>query len=429
MHDWFDEPGMLDPVWYNEVEDSPFGKISTLFPRGLAASVQHGVLPGPFTASVLSRHFKLQVFSFDLFCRYSLRCEASNPMPRHFASIDSLDSDEAFIDAFEHFEDAKELIGHTPHSCRVSVVSEWIRILPPEMIGRHKTGHTSAQQVIYYAKVSRTYLKDREEYQKLAVEYGADWDETNIAGIKAEEANSKLQKAIRSNRNDAMSDFGATSFERETSTGEVLAGVRIIKTQPLDQVSFQGTHICPFGMNCPREIVRDLNAIPGKRMPCGSCYYSVKTIDNLPRILGKIRSLTDECSAIKEYISEVKANGASPESFTEKAAYRDYLASEIVAWSVTAHCLQQMYESKKDSDDFLVEKPEIVAQRLECLKIEDTSLESLLARMNEAKTFPEFFTPTLEAQLKKARKRILAKTNDIQSLLARISHEGIKESG
>jgi len=77
----------------------------------------------------------------------------------------------------------------------------------------------------------------------------------------------------------------------------------------------------------------------------------------------------------------------------------------------------------------LVEKPEIVAQRLECLKIEDTSLESLLARMNEAKTFPEFFTPTLEAQLKKARKRILAKTNDIQSLLARISHEGIKESG
>jgi hypothetical protein len=207
------------------------------------------------------------------------------------------------------------------------------------------------------------------------------------------------------------------SFDRPDSKGEILSGIKELKKQPLDAVTFHGTHICPFADQCPKNVIDDLKAIPGIRMPCGSCYYSVKTVDHLPRISGHIRSLIEESAEIKGYIDNALEGGADEKSVEAKAQHRRFLADEIAAWTVTIHCLEQMYQNIKTRDHFLVEHPDIVHEQLQRVVVEDAGLENLMARVAEAKMHSEFFTPRLKAQLKAARASILKRSGDWNRLL------------
>ena len=269
---------------------------------------------------------------------------------------------------------------------------------------------------MYYAKVDPAYLKSVAQYQKLSVEHGWLVDRPAMSNIKAEDVASKLQQAFRRDKEKSLIDFGAISFDRETKD-DVVSGVRETRQRPIDSLAFMPTHICPFGNRCPADVIKDLGAIPGISMPCGGCYYSVKTVDHLPRIYGHIRVLTDECSELEAYIAESKRNGASPESLVPKANRRKFLAAEIISWSVTAHCLEQMHNEIKTRESFLVEKPEIVSEHLERLELKKDSLSNLIARTAEAKSHAEYFTPQLDKQVKVARNKLLAFTGDFNRML------------
>lgn len=416
-HDWFDEPSIHEEAWYNNYgENNPFGKILTIFPAGhISGTGNTG--PGPLSEVALSSHFKKTIFAFDLFCRYTLGIAPSNKMPEEFRYIESIDTAEELAEALKLFEQYKKTVAHTPHSCRASVVTHWITILPPNLIGDHITGHATVEHVLYYAKIDPSFLKRHEKYQKLAFENGFSWDESNISSIKAEDINSTLQKAFEKNKEGALYDFGAISYERPNSKGEVLSGVRQFKKQPLDAVTFHGTHICPFADQCPKDVVDDLKAIPGVRMPCGGCYYSVKTVDHLPRISGHVRSLIEESAELKDYIDDARKGGADPLTFKQKAEHRQFLADEISAWTVTMHCLDQMYQDIQGRDHFLVQQPEIVSEQLQQIVVDGSGLEYLVARVAEAKTNAEFFTPRLKSQLKLARAKILKLSGEYHRLL------------
>lgn len=408
MANWFNNPPMLEEVWYDNHEDSVFGKIVTLFPKFM--------MPGPLHPDSYAKYFKRLIYSFDLFCRYQLQIEPSNQMPEALLETESILDPMDFLMALKLEAEASKLVEHTPHSCRVSVVSEHIRILPPHIIGAYITGQASEAHVMYYAKVDPTYLKSVAKYQKMSIEQGWAFDRPAMSSIKAEDVASKLQQAFRKNKNDALVDFGAISFDHETKN-DVRSGIKDVKRRPLDSLAFMPTHICPVGNNCTTEIIRDLGAVPGSVMPCGSCYISVKTVDHLPRIHGLIRVLTDECSELESHIAEAKKNGASPESLMHKANHRKFLASEIISWSVTAHCLEQMHSEIKTREHFLVEKPEIVAEHLERLELKDHSLANLIARVEEAKSHAEFFSPQLKQQIMVARNKLLAFTGDFHRML------------
>lgn len=416
-HDWFDEPAIHEEAWYNNYdENNPFGKILTIFPAGHISGTQN-TAPGPVGEGVMSSHFKKTIFSFDLFCRYTLGIAPSNKMPEEFRHIESIDTVEEFSEALKLFDQYKKTVEHTPHSCRASVVSHWITILPPNVIGDYITGHSTVEHVLYYAKCDPSFLKRHEKYQKLAFENGFSWDESNISSIKAEDINSTIQRAFEKNKEGAIYDFGAISYERPNSKGEVLSGVRQLKKQPLDAVTFHGTHICPFADQCPKDVMDDLKAIPGVRMPCGGCYYSVKTVDHLPRISGHVRSLIEESAELKEYIDDAREGGADPLTFKEKAEHRQFLADEISAWTVTMHCLEQMYQDIQSRDHFLVQQPEIVAEQLQQVVVDGSGLEYLIARVAEAKKNAEFFTPRLKSQVKVARAKILKLSEEYHRLL------------
>ncbi|GGJ51587.1 hypothetical protein [Pseudomonas avellanae] len=100
-----------------------------------------------------------------------------------------------------------------------------------------------------------------------------------------------------------------------------------------------------------------------------------------------------------------------------KANHRKFLASEIISWSVTAHCLEQMHNEIKMRSSFLVEKPEIVSGHLDRLELQDNTLSNLIARTAEAKSHAEFFTPQLKQQIMAARHKLLAFTGDFNRIL------------
>lgn len=408
MVKWFNDSPMSEEVWYDGHEDSVFGKIVTIFPKWMTS--------GPLQPTAYMNYFKKLIYSFDLFCRYQLQVEASNQMPEALADVESIDDPVDFLAAIRLETEASKLIEHTPHSCRVSVVSEYIRILPPHIIASHLTGHATVAHVMYYAKLDPAYLKTVAQHQKMSVEQGWLHDHPVMSSIKAEDIESKLQQAFRRNKENSLIDFGAISFDRETQN-DVLSGIKAAKQRTIDSLAFMPTHICPFGNKCPAEVIKDLGAIPGSSTPCGGCYYSIKTVDHLPRIHGHIRVLTDECSELESHIAEAKRNGASTQSLVQKANRRKFLASEIIAWSVTAHCLEQMHNEIKTRSSFLVEKPEIVSEHLERLELGDHSLPNLIARTAEAKSHAEYFTPQLKRQILVARNKLLAFTGDFNRIL------------
>ncbi|MDH1930018.1 hypothetical protein [Pseudomonas sp. GD03696] len=403
-----DDPAMETEVWYDDHEGSTFGKIISIFPKGGS--------PGVLTAQSYAKFFKRLVYSFDLFCRYQLGIDSTNRMPEALRDIDTIDDLYDYLKVIKLEAQASKLIEHTPHSCRVSVVSEYIRILPPHIIGPFITGHATVEHVIYYAKIDPAYLKTVEQYQHIIIEQGVLLDRPAMPSIKAEDITSKLQIAFRRDPEKSFIDFGAISFERETSD-ELLSGIKAAKKRPIDSLAFMPTHICPFANHCPADVVRDLGAVPGSRTPCGGCYYAIKTVDHLPRIHGHIRALTDECNELETHIAEAKRNGASHESLVPKANHRKYLASEIISWSVTAHCLEQMYNEIKTRSSFLIEKPEIVSEHLERIELADNSLSNLIARTAEAKSHAEFFTSQLKHQIMVARNKLLAFTGDFNRML------------
>ncbi|THF30384.1 hypothetical protein E5170_14370 [Pseudomonas atacamensis] len=408
MLKWFDDPALNEAVWYDYHEDSIFGEIIPIFPRGEA--------PGVLSPGSYAKYFKRLVFAFDLFCRFQLGIDTTNPMPEALGCLETIEDPADYLTAVNFEAEACKIIEHTPHSCRVSVVSEYIRILPPHIIGTFITGHANEEHVIYYAKLDPAYLKTVAKYQKSSIDNGWSFDRPAFSSIKAEDVQSKLQRAFRRDRDKSLLDFGAISFDRETND-DVVSGIRVAKQRPIESLAFMPTHICPFGNQCTTDVIRDLGAVPGSVMPCGGCYYSIKTVDHLPRIHGLIRSLTDECRELETYIAEARKNGASPESLIPKANRRKFLASEIISWSVTAHCLEQMLEDIKTRSNFLLEKPAIVSEHLERLELKDHTLGNLIARTAEAKSHAEFFTPQLKHQIMVARNKLLAFTGDFNRML------------
>lgn len=408
MNSLINDPVMNTEVWYDYHEESPFGKIISIFAKGGT--------PGVLSAQSYAKYFKKLIYAFDLFCRFQLGIPSTNRMPQAICELESIDDPRDYLKALKLTSEACKMIEHTPHSCRVSVVSEYIRVLPPHIIGTFITGHATQEHVAYYAKLDPAYLKSAEKHQKNSVENAWLIDRPAMSSIKAEDVASKLQQAFQRDPVNSLIDFGAISFERE-SNAELLSGIRVAKQRPIDSLAFMPTHICPFGNQCPADIIKDLGAVPGSRMPCGGCYYSIKTVDHLPRIHGHIRVLTDECNELEAHIAEAKRNSASHESLLPKANHRKYIASEIISWSVTAHCLEQMYSEIKTRSSFLVEKPQIVSEHLERLELNNCALSNLLARTAEAKSHAEYFTPQLKHQIVVARNKLLAFTGDFNRML------------
>lgn len=397
--------GPNKPIWYNHVENTPFGKVNPLF----ATSASNLKVRGSFsvvTESTLSDYFYslLKAVSFEMLQGEDTKelAAASNPCQ---------------LNMLEFVNDSSIKIKSTIHSCRSQVVSDKITMLPPEII-KESTGHTDDAHVYYYAQVKDRVITNHENASN---DQFMSWIEAAIADTQSE--NSPLRKALRSqNLGDVLLSFGAISFGEYNSTDQVKDGLKKLselnnskspKNQLSDQLYFDTTHICPFSNQCPNDIIQRFGY--GKKR-CGECPYSIKTVDHLPAIVMKLRKYTDALNESQSLINDAKKRKERPENMKDEIADKKFYSSEIAAWSAAHSLLSKMASDLSKKEQWLVDKPEVISQHLTQLKASN-ELTLTLLKINDAEKSAAYMTPTLKAKVSKLRKQLLVSTKDYEQLL------------
>ena len=408
----FDEQCLTERIWYDNHENSPYGKILPLFSLGGIARSGQGVgISAPPSSDVVRLKFKMLCYWFFCHIKMASDVDLYGYFSEDFSDLDILHETDA-DKLLAEFDRTK--IELTPHSVRAQVVSNHITILPPSEI-KKITGHATEAHVAYYVKLNHKYLDETKEKQFKEV-----MDEIHDPiTIRAENTNSRLRQSFQKDRAATLQDFGATSFSANINARgneSQPSAIKLITEADSDNISFETTHICPFNNSCPDDVLKALNTTAANK-PCGGCYYSIKTVDHIPAILGKIRALTDESTELQDYIKHSKEKESAPESCSSAVARRKFLTDEIIAWTVTFQCLENMANDLNTKDNWLVEKPELLREQISKITSKNDSFESLYLKATEANGYAEYFTPALKHQIKLASTKLHAYTGNFKAML------------
>jgi hypothetical protein len=238
----------------------------------------------------------------------------------------------------------------------------------------------------------------------------------DAVALKSQDIHKALKEAVEKDPALIESHFGGVSFSAEI--GETIdGGISRLHSTPLSNLYLMSTHICPFGGDCPDDIKKEF----GNRM-CGQCYYSVKTIDHIPRILAEIRKLNADKNEKEEQIVLAIKSGVEEGAIENLDKQKIAIASEQSAWVFTYDILRQnhknLLEKKANQKEFfLVAKPEIIKKHLQENCIAGTETNELLLRMEDAAMYKEYFTPQLKAQLTLIRNKLLINSKQFDKLL------------
>lgn len=390
-------------LFYDYHELSDFGKICPIFMKYNEAQV--------YSASSMALLFKSLVYFFNQL-KVGVGQSKLELLPDEIKSLK--------FNCRDDFETAmrcrnKFTTMHTPHGLRASVVSIFAPILPPHIIGENITGHVSENMVRYYTVIDSDYMDTVKQHNKNLI-FGNETRRNNILSIRADGQMSRLRNAVAASPViDVLRDYGAFSFANEEMNGEVKSGMNAINGVTLDDIKINPTHICPLGNQCPPEIVSTIGA-----KSCGQCHYSIKTIDHLPRILAHCRALSRQFDHVKTQLSHASGGDASEEVLESIEGKLLCLGAELSAWALTAKVLTVNYEQLKDA--VLVNKPEIISQKLLMVAKPDSELENLLVQCDEAIAYPELADSDLHADVAMVRARILAIGGSIEELFVSIDN-------
>jgi len=386
-------------LFYDSHELSDFGKICPIFMKYSEAKV--------FTSASVASFFRNFMYFFNQ-VKQSIGHKTTDAMPAEVSEL-KFDCRVDFDKATRCREKFKTK--YTPHGLRATIVSVNAPIVPPHIIGKYMTGHTSENMVRYYTVMDGDYISELKAYNRQQI-FGTENRVDNVLAIRADSRTSGLRKAIDAAPiDDVLREYGAFSLAGEDAKGVVQSGLSAIRFVNRGDIKIDTTHICPLNNQCPSEIVDTIGA-----KACGQCYYSVKTIDHLPRILAHCRALSRALDKAKSKLKYVSGQGATEEILEALEEDIIRLAGELGAWILTAEVLSRNFEQLRGR--VLVNTPEILSEKLaECIE-PDSELENLLIQCQEAAAYPELADSVLYADVGMVRARILAMSGSIDELLA-----------
>lgn len=310
----------------------------------------------------------------------------------------------------------------TPHSARVSVVSHAIGILSADLIGRYWTGQTEAT-VYHYVVPDEEEIHAEQQHQSLALrQKGLDGYEAMLRAspsrsphIKADCVNSNLSTSLKANFDEAISSYGciSLSFSPSEKTGLDI----LMETRATGAVENK-TEICPYGNQCPPEVVSSLN---GWRR-CGPCHFAVRSIDHLPAITAKIRQVLEGLSEVERRIANAElSDNFTSEEIDSLERSRDVLAEDLVSWQMAAEVLEVMRQrisAGESTKSWHVRKPEIIEKHLRRALFPSNTTAYLLARLRECEEFPVLESSQIRARFDLLRRRLLANAGNIREALS-----------
>jgi hypothetical protein len=315
--------------------------------------------------------------------------------------------------------------GITPHSTRVTVVSENMTFLPADVIGKYITGQTVATVHHYYVPNpddirnenlnQRNSLKKRYEAMKNGI--NIDRDESRIQYIRADEVNSNLSKSLRENLQETIDAYGCISI----SCGAVeLNGRDLLLETRATNAAENKTEICPYGNVCPREVLR----VIGRAMRCGLCPVAVRSIDHLQAVSAKVKQMSEILDDLTRRL-EAEMKSSSPqftdEEFDQLENERSLIAAELAGWKLNEEVLYQVKNrvlAGLDSRRWVVQKPEAIERDLRKVAAPTNLTAYTLARLEECVAYPTLESPQIRARFDMMRRQLLARSGDIKAALS-----------
>lgn len=412
------ETGFSNKVFYNNNPDSKWGEFFPLFAHSVSGNPHNDTLYGTAWLSLLSG---LQSMLSEI-------GEPTTNLVRLLPSSVPYDDPDQAEKLHEYGGQQKRVCvltlksDITPHSARVSVVSHAISILPADLIGRYWTGQTEAT-VYHYVVPDPDEINTEQQRQNMMLRqrgYEQGYEAMLAASpgrkgpfIKADDINSRLSKSLQTNIEETISVYGCVSL---SLTGNTKTGLDVLRETRAVGVVATKTELCPYGSQCPSEVVVALNGF----RRCGPCHFAVRSIDHLPAITAKIRQVLEGLTEIEARLDGNDAESLTTDEWDALAKNRDVLAEDLAAWQMAAEVLEVMRQRVAAGDStktWHVQRPEIIEQDLRRALFPSEMTDYLLARLHESEAFPLLESAQIRAKFDLLRRNLLANAGNIREAL------------
>lgn len=309
----------------------------------------------------------------------------------------------------------------TPHSARVAVVSQYITFLPVDLIGKYITGQRPGT-VTYYVHLEQEDLEAAQVHQaarmrnailKSAFEPVLEGNKVPTAFIHADEVNSNLAKSMQVNLEETIAAYGGMSISFMKRAKD---GVGLLREMGCSDIAFNKTEVCPYGNNCPPDIVKELNGL----RRCSLCPYAIRFIDHLPAIMAKKRQVADAIDELESALAtEERTLNAkyTPTELDRLDSDRARLCEDLTGWILNEEVLEvvrQRISAGQDTRIWTVQRPEIIERNLKRIAVPTSESEYILARLAECVAFPILESPQVRARFDLLRRELLARSGRIR---------------
>lgn len=393
-----------NPVWYNEKNESKFGKIKPLFRRYNVAASQWRTYS----------KFPIMLLALKYFIEHQVG-DAEDYGLVYLSEDDGLvrDFDDYAVNPEVPFQWRNLFSEYTPHGLRAAFITEALNFLPPSIVGQYMTGQTE-ELVLYYQIVDGIYMPS---HQHVLVDYLSRNLDKYSQGDAPEIAESvfrmsgELAKRIKYDIPEAVKNFGLISLQ---GTKEGQNGMDVLLAEKFTRLAYNPTHICPFDNKCPVEVLKNF----GSARPCAVCPYAIRGVMHLPAISAekdKYKELMLGVVGKLKEITSLKSSSKRVQEIENLNAEHDYYAREACALEATEQQLYKMYESG-DYQSFLAKgKSELV---LHFEKIKVAGSERLMKRLVDTLAWPNVATPKLDLDFAYMRARLLMHDGNLEELLS-----------
>lgn len=216
-------------------------------------------------------------------------------------------------------------------------------------------------------------------------------------------------------KEDVIRRFGISSLrelhESETSSKDP-KGIELLKSSQVSELVFRDTHICVVGEMCPDDVI----LAAGGPMRCGTCKLACKSVEHLPAIQAKCRSLLARIQATSAALMREKQGAGDRPRL--RRLHNDLVTDnyQLVGWQDSSLTLHRLLEEKK-AEGIVAGSPEIIKLHLKRVVRQIGPAQFLVDRIVDAKQYPSISDEVLQRQASRLARK-LAMSDQEQDLMA-----------
>ena len=171
-------------------------------------------------------------------------------------------------------------------------------------------------------------------------------------------------------------------------------------------IVFRETHVCPVGELCPSNVL-ELIVEPRR---CGLCPLAVKTVEHIPAMTAKMRSLLEQIEEAISVIEMMRKRKEPAASISAVADRRRLDVLEYESWKLSLLIAEEDRRKLESAPKtvFRVGMPDVVRLHLKMVAKDSDVASFLIERLTDSRHYSTFETPNLRAKAAQLRQRLVS---------------------